>query len=88
MEWQEETNSHYFTDKKQICDICGRESDMIIEITDQNKTTFKKACFNARRLCFQKLTRKIMDMFPDDEYVLMRILQFQLKKKENKQCQV
>ena len=83
MIWRDEETETTFTDEKQYCSICGKESAIVIEMLDQGKTISKKACTDGRKNCLNKMMRQMLDEFPNNEYTWMRMIFFQPASKKS-----
>jgi len=77
--WQIEKNSVWYTNKKLLCDVCKKESKIIIEVKVSNKIL--RACFNAFDPCYLKATKKIFDENPKEKFVYHRMIIY--KEKQN-----
>lgn len=64
--WQKEENGILNTNIRPVCDICGKEVNMVIEFADG-----PMACFGD---CFQGTMRKIAQKNSKEEFLWVRML--------------
>lgn len=70
--WQEPHNAIWYSNKRLICDHCGKKPDRLIELSDKNMNTKHVFCFLSSSNCFIENISYTFALNKNDEYLLAR----------------
>lgn len=74
--WQESSNSCWFSDQKQVCDLCGKKTDRVMEVEDPLTGESGRYCMFNGRFCAITAIQQFFFSDTTSEYVSCRSIEY------------